>query len=265
MDSISKIDIPLVSILILTYNRGHYIGEAITSVLAQTYPNFELIIIDDGSTDNTTQIISSFTDKRIKHIKHEKNAGLFARRKESLSYVTGKYVAVLDSDDLWLDKNKLALQVTTMENDQSLVVVGTQTKLIDKDGKILKDYFSATADKKIRRQLLAQNQFTHSAVLLRSSALIKTEGYQPTLAEDLDLFLQLGLQGRFMNLPIVATGHRVHSDSENDHGIKMSSAVLAIIKKRHHGYPGYPLAWLLCQLRVLKYRLKEKLKRAQKP
>ena len=89
MDSINKIDRPLVSILILTYNRGHYIGEAITSVLAQTYPNFELIIIDDGSTDNTTQIVSNFTDERIKYIKHENNAGLFARRKESLSYVTG--------------------------------------------------------------------------------------------------------------------------------------------------------------------------------
>ena len=65
---------------------------------------------------------------------------------------------------------------------------------------------------------------------MRTEALMKTEGYQPTLAEDLDIFLQLGRFGTFCNLPEIATAHRVHSASENDHGIKMSSAVLAIIK-----------------------------------
>jgi len=254
MDPISKIDSPLVSILILTYNRSHFIGEAIVSVLSQTYQNFELIIIDDGSTDNSEMVIRDFDDMRIRYIKHDTNAGLFARRQESLSYITGKYVAVLDSDDLWIDKDKLTQQVAAMEADDSLVVVGTQTRLIDKDGKILSDYFYTTSDESIRHKILSRNQFTHSAVLMRTEALKKTDGYQPTLAEDLDLFLQLGRFGLFCNLPLVATGHRVHGDSENDHGIKMSSAVLDIIKKRHPGYPGYPTAWLLCQLRVLKHR-----------
>ncbi len=162
-------------------------------------------------------------------------------------------MAVIDSDDVWIDPNKLTKQVNAMENDNSLAVVGTQTKLIDKDSQALGDYYYATSDREIRNKILFRNQFTHSAVLMRTSALVKTEGYQPTLAEDLDLFLQLGLLGTFSNLSIVATAHRVHGNSENDHGIKMSTAVLSIIKKRHQGYPNYLIAKLICQLRVLKH------------
>jgi len=255
MEPINKINPPLVSILMLTYNRSHFLKEAIGSVISQTYQNFELIIIDDGSTDNSAIVIQNFADSRIRYIRHNTNAGLFTRRKESLSYITGKYVAVLDSDDLWINQEKLTKQVAAMERNNSLVVVGTQTRLLDKDGKILSDYFYATSDGVIRHKILSRNQFTHSAVLMRAEALKKTEGYQPTLAEDLDLFLQLGHFGHFCNLPIVGTGHRVHGDSENDHGIKMSSAVLSIIKRQHRGYPNYLAAWLLCQLRVLKYKL----------
>ncbi|HMO77664.1 MAG TPA: glycosyltransferase [Candidatus Paceibacterota bacterium] len=255
MDTISQVKEPLVSVLMLTYNRGHFLSEAISSVLSQTYQNFELVIIDDGSTDNSENVIQGFADKRLRYIKHEKNAGLFARRKESLSYVTGKYVAVIDSDDVWIDKEKLTKQVESIETNASLAVVGTQTRLINRDGKKIKDYFYETTDKAIRRKILVRNQFTHSAVLMRAAALEKTQGYQPTLAEDLDLFLQLGHFGEFKNLPIIATAHRVHDASENDHGSKMSTAVLAIIKKRHLGYPGYLFALLLGQLRLLKHRL----------
>ena len=95
---------PKVSVIIPTYNRAHLIGRAIKSVLSQTYEDFELIIVDDSSTDNTEDIIRQFQekDKRIKYIKHEKNRGGSAARNTGIKSSKGEYIAFLDSDDEWL-------------------------------------------------------------------------------------------------------------------------------------------------------------------
>src|SRR5687768_5708706 len=104
---------PLVSIIIPTYNRENLIGESIQSVLDQTYTNWELIIIDDGSEDGTHQVVTGFRDKRISYylIAH---CGIFGKvRNEGLRRSNGKYVAFLDSDDLWCE-DKLQVQVDLM-------------------------------------------------------------------------------------------------------------------------------------------------------
>lgn len=255
METTAKINTPLVSILMLTYNRAHFLPAAVESVLSQTYPNWELFIIDDGSTDETPQTVSRYDDGRIKFIHHEKNGGLFARRKESLSYATGEYVAILDSDDYWPDPNKIAKQVEHMVNNPNCAVVGTQTILVDKDGKKLSNYLVCTDDKSIRNRILIQNQFVHSSLLLRKTMLEKTLGYQPTLAEDLELVLQLGVHGTFNNLDSLSTAHRVHGDSQNDHGPKMAEAVVNIIKTHGRNYPFPLLAKIFSQLRLFKARL----------
>ena len=91
---------PMVSVIIPTFNRAHLIGRAIKSVLNQTYQDFEIIVIDDGSTDNTGEIIRSFTDKRIKYIKkYKKNKGISVARNIGIKVARGKYIALLDSDD----------------------------------------------------------------------------------------------------------------------------------------------------------------------
>ncbi len=251
-----KIPNPLVSILMLTYNRAHFIHEAITSVLNQTYKNWELIIIDDGSTDNTETIVNSFADVRIKYIKHPQNAGLFARRKESLAYATSKYTAILDSDDIWTDSKKLAEQVNFLEENLNHVVIGTMTTLIDANSKNIGQCTFATNDSSIRLKILIRNQFTHSSLLIRSEALIKTEGYLPTLAEDLEIILQLGKLGLLANLPSNYTAHRVHNNSENDHGIKMALAVRSIVKNHALNYPNAIIAQIFSYLRIIKGHLK---------
>ena len=93
---------PLVSVLMPTYNRAHYIREALSSVLMQSYKNFELIILDDGSTDDTEKVVIEFNDSRIKYVKDSVNRGIVYRRNESLKLAKGKYLAILDSDDVWL-------------------------------------------------------------------------------------------------------------------------------------------------------------------
>lgn len=107
----------LVSIIMPSYNTAGYISETIESVLAQTYTNWELIIVDDCSTDNTDEVVKTFlTDKRIKYLKNEKNSGAAVSRNYALREAKGKWIAFLDSDDLWLPE-KLEKQIAFMEKN----------------------------------------------------------------------------------------------------------------------------------------------------
>ncbi len=252
-----KLNTPLVSILMLNYNKGRFIKEAIESVLSQTFRDFELIVIDDASSDDSVAIVASLDDDRIHFIKHDENAGLFVRRNESLALARGKYVAVLDSDDIWISPQKLEKQVEFMETNQDYALVGTFVNVIGEAGKNLKKYSYRTKDKNIRHSILLKNQFTHSAVLMRHESVQKTRGYYEGLAEDLELFLQLGNWGRLANLPIYATAHRVVTGSANDRGPKMASAVLNIVKM-HPEYPRRFLGLIFAFLRLQKAKFGSK-------
>lgn len=107
---------PLVSIITPSYNSERFIAETIKSILMQTYKNWELIIVDDCSTDKTVSIIKSFDDNRIQLHKLEKNSGAAVARNTAMKHATGKYLAYLDSDDLWTE-DKLAKQVQFMQNN----------------------------------------------------------------------------------------------------------------------------------------------------
>jgi len=250
---------PLVSILILTYNRAHYLQSAIESVLNQTYTNWELILIDDGSTDGTKDLVGSYSDSRITYKSHTNNEGLYVRRQGSLRYVNGQYVAILDSDDIWDSPLKLTEQVRFLENNPDHALVGTFITLIDEDSNILRKDSYQTTDKNIRNRLLIRNQFAHSSVLIRKSMLDMTKGYQPTLAEDLELFLQLGNVGKLANIPEFFTNHRIHNAGTNDHGIKMAQALHAIIRKNSN-YPHPYLALMKNSLRIIIGKIKSLLK-----
>ncbi len=250
MDNTTEITTPLVSILMLTYNRATYLKEAIESVQKQTYQNWELIVIDDGSTDTTSTIVAQSNEPRIRYIRHEQNEGLFVRRAESLSYTHGTYTAILDSDDLWHAPDKLSKQVDFMERHPDCVLLGTFANLIDANGTQQGSIHFATDDHSIRQKIAFRNQFIHSSVLMRTALLQQTQGYQPTLAEDLELYLQLGRIGTFANLPENLTSHRVHAESENDHGRTIRKAVLEIIQK-HTEYPHAHAALMVHRLRLL--------------
>ncbi len=254
MDSNPEIvkKMPLVSILMLTYNRADFIKEAIVSVLQQTYLHWELFIVDDGSTDNTEEIIESFQDVRIKYIKHQTNLGLIARRKESLGYANGVYTAILDSDDLWIDVHKLEEQVQYLTEHSDVSLVGTFINLIDSTGKKIGDNQYEITDKNIRKNILLRNQFTNSSVLMRTALIKKTSGYKDTiLAEDYELFLQIGLTGTFANLPKYYTAYRIHENSFNHKRLLMAQAVLNIVKSYKKYYPNYWLALAKCYFRIL--------------
>ena len=128
----------LVSIIMPSWNTGKFIAESIESVLAQTYKNWELLIVDDCSTDNTDEVVASFKDTRIKYFKNEKNSGAALTRNRAMREAQGEWIAFLDSDDLWAP-NKLEKQLGFM-NDNGYVFSYHDFVKIDEESKPLNVY-----------------------------------------------------------------------------------------------------------------------------
>jgi glycosyltransferase involved in cell wall biosynthesis len=191
-----------VSIVMPAFNAGHYIGEAIASVCCQTFTDFELIIVNDGSTDHTSGVIASFADERIYEIKNP-HQGVAASLNTGLSYARGKYIARFDADDI-CHSQRLEKQFRFLEEHPEYVLVGSDAAYIMEDGDHL-FHFSCVAhtDEEIRQQVLINCPFIHSAVMYSKQAVITAGGY-PVHAhnfEDYLLWMQLLKQGKLYNLP----------------------------------------------------------------
>lgn len=235
--STQKLD-PLVTITMVTYNRAQYLKKALETVLKQTYEKWELIIVDDGSIDETHGILALYADPRIVFIHHAKNKGICVSRIEALAATRGTYIAVLDSDDLWNDSTKIQKQVAFLEKHPEHVMVGTFINVIDEDGSLVGRNAYHTDDTAIRRHLLMRNQFAHSSVLMRTGAVQAAGGYREVpLGEDFDLFLRLGLQGKVANLPLYLASYRVHARGISRNGVLMAKSVLSFISAYRTHYP----------------------------
>ena len=130
----------LVSVIMPSWNTGKFIAESIQSVIDQTYENWELIIVDDCSTDNTDEVVAKFRDKRIRYFKNEKNSGTALSRNRALREARGEWIAFLDSDDLW-NSDKLEHQINFM-NKHGYTLSYTEYEKIDEESKPLRIYVS---------------------------------------------------------------------------------------------------------------------------
>lgn len=192
---------PKVSILLPTYNRGHLLGRAIDSVLNQTYTRYELIVIDDGSTDHTRQVVKGFKDVRIQYFKHYENKGISAARNTGLDAATGKYIAFIDSDDEWLPK-KLEMQMASFENAGSHVgVVYTSTLLLDAQGwSRMPKAGAKKLQGDIHETLLTENIIPMPSVLMRKACFDQVGLFDENLyqAGDYELWLRISRKYKFM-------------------------------------------------------------------
>jgi len=174
------------------YNGAKFLAEAIDSILAQTFTDFEFIIIDDASTDDSLQVINSYKDARIIVVQNTKNLGLTKSLNIGIAKAKGKYIARMDSDDISLPK-RLEKQFGFMEEHLEFAFCGTRAKTINDVGKEISFFKPPTDSSKILALLLFKNCFFHSSLIIRTEKLSQVSGYNQNYkyAQDYRLYLEL--------------------------------------------------------------------------
>lgn len=248
---------PKISIITITRNRADFIAKAVESAQKQSFTDWELLVLDDDSNDATEAVLGPIMakDSRIKYYKNTPALGISGNRNKGLSLATGKYLAVLDSDDFWLDKDKLQKQYDFLEPNTDYVLVGSNIKIIDEKGNFIKETTFATKDIEIRKRILKDNQIPHSSALIKTESVRKIGGYDEKLScvEDLDLFLRLGRSGKFKNLPEITTAYTRHSGGTSQRRkVAMAWNHLKIVLKNFGKYPHWFSAILWAKLRFIK-------------
>lgn len=192
-------DNPTVSVIIPTYNRAHMVGRAIQSVLNQTYQDFELIVVDDGSTDNTDEVVKGFDNERPRYIRYKENKGAQVARNTGLKAARGEYIALLDSDDEWLPE-KLEKQINkfkSVSNNVGLIYCG-KTNINKKTGEILNEIVP-TERGDVFKNLINHNFTAGSTPLIKKLCFIKAGYFDTELPafQDYDLWLRISMHYKF--------------------------------------------------------------------
>jgi glycosyltransferase involved in cell wall biosynthesis len=208
----------LISILIPVYNSSRYLGAAIESALAQTYEPFEVVVIDDASTDASRAIAQAYAqrDARIRFIPHSTNLGLPATRNEAVQAARGEFIANLDSDDTAMP-NRLARQLQYLREHAECIVLGGQTLFVDEDGDPVGISEQKLTHEEIEAELFEGRGLAllQTTSMMRRSDVLAVGGYQPGLrtCEEHDLFLRLAERGRLANMPDLLGAMRKHPGS----------------------------------------------------
>jgi glycosyltransferase involved in cell wall biosynthesis len=191
MEKTNKIEIkPQVSVIIPTYNRGWIIKEAIDSVLAQDYTEFELIVVDDGSTDHTSDVLCSY--RNVIKVLSQKNKGVSAARNRGISEASGKFVAFLDSDDLWLSQ-KLSVQIEFFNQTPDALICQTEEVWIRNGLRVNPKKRHKKPSGMIFKPSLELCLVSPSAVMIQRTLFDTVGGFDETLpaCEDYDLWLRI--------------------------------------------------------------------------
>lgn len=249
--------IPKISIVTITRNRAGFIASAIESVQKQSFIDWELLILDDDSNDQTLAIVEAYIakDSRIKYYKNSPALGISKNRNHGLSKAQGTYIAVLDSDDKWIDENKLKKQFDFLESHPDYSLISSNIKIVDEKDTFIKNTKFKTDNDDIKEEILINNQIPHSAVMYRKDLVLKIAGYDETLScvEDLDLFLRLGNLGRLKNLKETTTSYTRHSDGVSQkRSLSMALNHLHIVIRNFGKYPNWSVAFIVATLRIVK-------------
>lgn len=206
---------PLVTVLMTVYNGEAYLSEAIESILCQSLTNFEFLIIDDASSDDSRRIIQSFDDERIRFIKNRKNIGQTASLNYGLEISKGKYIARMDQDDLSL-KKRLAIQCDYMDKNQNVTVVGSWANSVNEIGKYNYTIIHPTKPYYLRESITCGCPISHSSVFFDKRKILKIGGYPVELKYAMDWGLWIKCiknNYKIVNLPISLVSIRTHSNN----------------------------------------------------
>ena len=257
----------LVSIILPIYNAERFIEKAIASVLSQSYCNFELIAIDDGSTDSSLQILERLAenDKRVKVISRD-NHGLIHTLNHGIELAKGSLVARMDADDI-CEPHRIEAQVNFMADNPNVVCVGGQINLIDICGREIMQMIMPLDHEAIDAANYSgvSHGIVHPTALMRLSALRMIGGYSSLFrhAEDIDLWLRLGEVGRLANLPILLLKYRQHIESVGykhrfEQRYSQWKAVKAAARRRGRSFSLAPPSKAECEVKALSGLTEEK-------
>jgi glycosyltransferase involved in cell wall biosynthesis len=200
----------LVTVLMPVYNAAPYLNEAIDSILRQSFKNFEFLIINDGSTDNSEDIILAYKDERIRYFKNEGNIKLIATLNKGIALSNGKYIARMDADDFALP-HRLERQFSFLEKNQNIIVAGSWYSYI---GDIQRTTQYPILHEEIKIEMLYRCPICHPSVMWRVNNEVKVRFCADYLhAEDYDLWSRLIVLGDIANIPEVLLNYRVHQES----------------------------------------------------
>ncbi|MDR0686703.1 MAG: glycosyltransferase [Dysgonamonadaceae bacterium] len=214
------------------YNGELYLGEAIDSILSQTFGDFEFIIVNDGSTDATSKILDSYTDKRIRRVDNTENMKLVYSLNRGLSLCNGKYIVRMDADDIALPE-RLQVQFDFMESCPEVGICGSYVKSFCEETKKTKLLVFPTDDSWIRAFAFFQSPFIHPSVILRREILINNNLSYPNYyrAEDYALWTEMLKYTKGANIPHVLLDYRKHKASESALGEKQKTIMNETIGK----------------------------------
>ncbi len=208
--------LPLISILMPVYNAGDFLVAAIESIRNQTLKDWELIVIDDGSTDKSHEILKKYAEKdsRIKILKFKKNKGLAYALNYGLNKIHGKYLARMDADDISYPK-RLETQLRYLKRNPEVVAVGSQVKLINEKGDFIGYKKFPTDPEKIYQMMGTVMAIQHPTLLTYTKIIKKCPYANHTTAEDVSMFFKLLQYGRFTNTKEVLFKYRIRKSSNS--------------------------------------------------
>lgn len=259
---------PKVSINILTKNRAELLKKALESVAGQSLQDFEVVVVNDGSTDNTIIELENIKSKfsNLKIINHSESLGITLSRQEALEKTAGEYVAILDDDDEWVDVDKLKKQVEYLDTHPDVALVGGGIVLVTSDpsttanksadygaGKLQVTSYRPETDFQIRKSVLLRNNFFTSTVMFRREVAIKAGGFikdDIDLAEDYDLWLRMGKLGKMYNFQVPFVKYRMPSYNKEKFNLFLQKQ-LKLVNKYRNEYSFFRVSWLILKLRLL--------------
>lgn len=222
-----------VSVIIPAFNAGKFLAETVQSVLAQTYTDFEIVISDDGSTDNTAAIAQSFSDQRIQY-RYQKNSGVSSARNHGAEIAKGKYLAFLDADDLFHPDN-LSKKVAAFQNDPNLALVFADCDVIDGTGKTTGEKLIGKDDKLLENLLLWNGTVIPgpSSILITRESFEKSGGFDPefSTAADQNFFFRIAHKNKCARIPEILTSYRKHDTNMHADIERMERDHIRVYKK----------------------------------
>lgn len=230
---LNKTEKPEITVLMSVFNGQKYLKEAIESILNQTFRNFELLIINDGSSDSSEQIVRSYTDHRIKFVINEKNQGLPFSLNRGIELSRGDYIARMDCDDISLP-TRLEKQLAFMKANSNIVACGTWIKSIGDKGGYTNKFLSDPNE--IKANLLFNTSLAHPSVMMKKNALLKSNlryNVEHLHFEDYALWVELSKIGNLSNIPEILLLYRLHRDSvSHEHGQEQKNGASDIRKRQ---------------------------------